>query len=63
MLDFDIILGMTLLSPYHVVLNSNAKTVTLKMPGMDKLEWEGVYKAGPVKIISLIQAKKLVGRV
>lgn len=32
MLDFDIILGMTWLSPYHVVLNYNAKTLTLEIP-------------------------------
>lgn len=29
MLDFYIILAMTLLSPYHVVLNFNVKTMTL----------------------------------
>lgn len=28
---------------------------------MDKLEQKGVYKLGPVKIISLIWVKKLVG--
>lgn len=38
MLDFDIILDMTWLSPYRVVLNYNAKTVTQEMSRMHKLE-------------------------
>lgn len=29
---------------------------------MDKLEWEGMYKPKPTKIISFIRAKKLVGK-
>lgn len=31
MLDFDVILGMIWLSSYYVVLNYNAKTVTLEI--------------------------------
>lgn len=61
MLDFDVILAMTWLSPYHVVLNSNAKTVTLSMNVMDKLGWEGVYKDKSVKIISFVCGRMLVG--
>ena len=38
MVDFDVILGMDCLSPYHVVLNCNAKTVTLAMPGVPKVQ-------------------------
>lgn len=38
-LDFVIIQAMTWLSLFHDVLNCNAKTATLKMPGIDKLEW------------------------
>ena len=38
MIDFDIILGMTWLSPYNVVLNCNTKFVTLEIPGREKLE-------------------------
>ena len=34
MVDFDVILGMDCLSPYHTVLDCNAKTVTLAMPGV-----------------------------
>ncbi|WMV58018.1 hypothetical protein MTR67_051403 [Solanum verrucosum] len=36
MIDFDIILGMTWLSPYYVVLNCNTKSVTVETPGREK---------------------------
>ncbi|WMV55117.1 hypothetical protein MTR67_048502, partial [Solanum verrucosum] len=58
MTDFDIILGITWLSPYYAVLNCNGKTVTLEI----KLEWEGVYKPKPSKVISFFRARKLVGQ-
>ena len=51
---------MTYLSPYYVALNCNTKFVTLEILGKKKLEWEGVYKATKAKIISSIQATKLV---
>ncbi|WMV49469.1 hypothetical protein MTR67_042854 [Solanum verrucosum] len=50
MIDFDIILGMTWLSPYSVVLNCNTKSVTLEIPGREKSEWKGVYKPKDVEI-------------
>ncbi|KAH0764699.1 hypothetical protein KY285_000570 [Solanum tuberosum] len=62
MTDLDIILGMTWLSPYYVVLNCNAKSVILEIPGKERLEWEGVYKPKPTKVISFVQSKKLVGQ-
>ncbi|KAH0743008.1 hypothetical protein KY290_031001 [Solanum tuberosum] len=62
MTDFDIILGMTWLSPYYAVLNCNTKSVTLEIPCRKWLEWEGVYKSKPTKIISSIRARKLVGQ-
>ncbi|WMV14768.1 hypothetical protein MTR67_008153 [Solanum verrucosum] len=62
MTDFDIILGMTWLSPYYVVLNSNTKYVTLEILGREKLEWERVYKPKQAKIMSSIWAKKLIGQ-
>ena len=40
MVDFDVILGMDWLSPYHAVLDCNAKTVTLAMPGVPRVEWK-----------------------
>ena len=43
MVDFDVILGRTWLSPNFAILDYNAKTVTLAKPGIDLLEWEGDY--------------------
>ena len=60
MTDFDIILGLTWLSPYYALHNCKTKSVTLEIPGREKLEWEGVYKPKQAKIISSIRASKLV---
>ncbi|XP_069142902.1 uncharacterized protein, partial [Solanum lycopersicum] len=38
MVDFDVILGMTWLSPQFAILDCNAKTVTLAKPGTDPLK-------------------------
>ena len=62
MVDFDVILGMDWLSPYHVVLDCNAKTVTLAMPGVPRVEWKSVSGSYPSKVISFIRAQKLVKR-
>ena len=43
MVDFDVILGMTWLSPNFAILDCNAKIVTLAKPGTDPLVWEGDY--------------------
>ena len=43
MVDFDVILGMTWLSPNYAILDCNAKTVTLAKHGRDPLVWEGDY--------------------
>lgn len=37
MIDFDVILGMNWLAPYHVVLDCYAKTVTLASSGVPKI--------------------------
>lgn len=60
--DFYIILGMTWSSPYHTILNCNAKPMTLGMLGMDRLEWEGFCKSSQGKVIYFILAKKLLGK-
>ncbi|KAH0730222.1 hypothetical protein KY289_001410 [Solanum tuberosum] len=62
MTGFDIILGMTWLSPYDVVLNCNTKSVSLEILRREKLEWEGVYKPKQAKIISSIRTRKLIGQ-
>ena len=40
MVDFDVILGMSWLSPNFAILDCNAKTVTLAKPGTVPLVWE-----------------------
>ncbi|XP_049372096.1 uncharacterized protein LOC125837004 [Solanum verrucosum] len=62
MVDFDVILGMTWLSPNFAILDCNAKTVTLAKPGIDPLVWEGDYIPAPVRIISCLHAKRLVSK-
>ncbi|WMV45573.1 hypothetical protein MTR67_038958 [Solanum verrucosum] len=57
-----VITGMTWLSSYYVLLNFNNKFVTLEIPGREKLQWEGVYKPKPAKIISSIRDRKLAGQ-
>ena len=60
--DFDVILGMTWLSPQFAILDCNAKTVTLAKPGTDPLVWEGDYTSNPVRIVSFLRAKKMVSK-
>ncbi|XP_049394681.1 uncharacterized protein LOC125858968 [Solanum stenotomum] len=40
----------------------SSDAVIIEIPGRKKLEWEGVYKSKPTKIISSIRARKLVGQ-
>lgn len=62
LLDFDIILGMTWSSPYHTIINYNAKTMTLTIPKKDKLQWARAYKAKMVRITLFFWAKNFVGK-
>ena len=62
MVDFDVILGMTWLSPNFAILDCNAKIVTLAKPGTDPLVWEGDYTYTPVRIISFLRAKRMVSK-
>ncbi|XP_070032050.1 uncharacterized protein [Nicotiana tomentosiformis] len=41
MTDFEVILGMDWLSPYHAIPYCHAKNVTLEMPKLPRLEWRG----------------------
>ena len=60
--DFDVILGMTWLSPNFPILDCNAKTMTLAKPGTDPLVWEGDYTTNPVRIVSFLHAKRMVSK-
>lgn len=42
MLDFQIILVLTWIYPYHIILNDNSKIVTLEILVMGKLVLKGV---------------------
>ncbi|WMV46550.1 hypothetical protein MTR67_039935 [Solanum verrucosum] len=60
MVDFDIILGMDWLAPYHDVLDCYSKIVTLVMSGVPRVEWTGSSNSYPCKVISFIRAHRLV---
>ncbi|WMV13423.1 hypothetical protein MTR67_006808 [Solanum verrucosum] len=50
MVDFDVILGMNWLSPYHIVLDYNAKTVAVAMHGVLTVEWRGASGSYPSNV-------------
>ena len=62
MLDFDVILGMDWLSPYHAILDCYAKTVTLAYPGLPQLVWTGSPSSCPKGVISYVHARRLMDR-
>ncbi|XP_049381184.1 uncharacterized protein LOC125845686 [Solanum stenotomum] len=62
MLDFDVILGMDWLSPYHALLDCYAKTVTLAIPGIPRVEWRGTSGSYPNRVISHIRAQRMIDR-
>ncbi|XP_015163797.1 uncharacterized protein [Solanum tuberosum] len=62
MLDFDVILGMDWLSPYHALLDCYAKTVTLAIPGIPRVEWRGTSGSYPNRVISYIRAQRMIDR-
>ena len=51
---------MDWLSHHHVVLDCYAKTVTLAMPGIPPILWQGSYSRSPTGIISFVRARRLV---
>ncbi|XP_015159005.1 uncharacterized protein [Solanum tuberosum] len=59
MVDFDVIPGMTWISPNFAITDCNAKIVTLAKPRIDSLVWEGDYIPSPTRIISFLHAKRL----
>ncbi|XP_070035030.1 uncharacterized protein [Nicotiana tomentosiformis] len=56
MIDFEIILGMDWLSPYHAILDYHAKIVTLAIPALPRLEWKGSSVNASNQIISFLKA-------
>ncbi|XP_070007790.1 uncharacterized protein [Nicotiana sylvestris] len=60
MIDFKIILGMDWLSPYYAILDCHAKTVTLAMLLLPRLEWKGSTIDTSSRVISFLKARHMV---
>nr|XP_016451462.1 PREDICTED: uncharacterized protein LOC107776136 [Nicotiana tabacum] len=63
MVDFDVILGMYWLSPYHAILDCHAKIVTLAMLGFSGLEWRWTPGYSTIRVISYVKARHMVEKV
>ncbi|XP_070039992.1 uncharacterized protein [Nicotiana tomentosiformis] len=62
MVDFDVILGMHWLSPYHAIIDCHAKTVTLVMLYLPQLEWKDTLDYIPSRVVSFLKAQRMVGK-
>ncbi|XP_070026077.1 uncharacterized protein [Nicotiana sylvestris] len=60
MTNFEFILGMDWLSPYHAILDCHAKTVTLAMLEFPRLEWKGSSVNTSSRVISFLKARHMV---
>ncbi|XP_070039562.1 uncharacterized protein [Nicotiana tomentosiformis] len=58
--DFDVILGIDWLSPYHAILDCHAKTVTLALPRLPLLERRGTPGHSTNRVISYVKARHMV---
>ncbi|XP_070020573.1 uncharacterized protein [Nicotiana sylvestris] len=62
MVDFDVILGMDWLSPYHAILDCHAKTMTLALLGLPRLEWRGTLGHSTSRVISYMKVRCIVDK-
>ncbi|XP_070035168.1 uncharacterized protein [Nicotiana tomentosiformis] len=60
MVDFDIILGMDWLSPYHAILDCHAQMMMLVMPGLPWLEWRCTLDYVTSSVVSFLKAQRMV---
>ncbi|XP_070042717.1 uncharacterized protein [Nicotiana tomentosiformis] len=60
MVDFDVILGMDWLSPCHTILDCHAKLVTLAMPDLPRVMWNGSIDYVPSRVITYLKAQRMV---
>ncbi|XP_070014681.1 uncharacterized protein [Nicotiana sylvestris] len=60
MTDFGVILGMELLSPYHLILYYHANIATLEMPESPRLEWRGSSVSASSRVVSFLKASHMV---
>ncbi|XP_070057988.1 uncharacterized protein [Nicotiana tomentosiformis] len=59
MINFEIILGMDWLSLYHAILDCHAKTITLAMSELPRLEWKGSSAGIYGRVISFMKARHI----
>ncbi|XP_070041129.1 uncharacterized protein [Nicotiana tomentosiformis] len=57
MVDFDVILDMDQLLPYHAILDCYTRTVTLAMPGFQWLELRGALDYVPNRVESFLKVQ------
>ncbi|XP_070034532.1 uncharacterized protein [Nicotiana tomentosiformis] len=62
MTDFEDILGMDWLSPYHDILDCHGKTITLATSELPRLEWKGSSVSTSSQVISFMKAQHMVRR-
>ncbi|XP_070039742.1 uncharacterized protein [Nicotiana tomentosiformis] len=60
MVDFEVILDMDWLFPYHAILDCHAKTATLAMPGLSRLEWRWILGHSSNMVVSYLKARRMV---
>ncbi|XP_070039280.1 uncharacterized protein [Nicotiana tomentosiformis] len=60
MINFEVILGMDWLSPYHDILYCHAKTITLAMQELPRLQWKGSSVSTASQVISFLKARHMV---
>ncbi|XP_070019722.1 uncharacterized protein [Nicotiana sylvestris] len=60
MVDYDVILGMDWLSPYHAILDCHTKTVTLALPSLPCLECRGTPGHSTRSVISNVKDRRMV---
>ncbi|XP_070034738.1 uncharacterized protein [Nicotiana tomentosiformis] len=60
MVDFDVILGIDWLSPYHSILDCDAKMAMLAMSGVPRLECRGALGHSTQRVISYMKSRRMV---
>ncbi|XP_070007367.1 uncharacterized protein [Nicotiana sylvestris] len=60
MVDFDDILGIDWLLPYHAILECHAKTMTLALLGFPRLEWRRTPGHFTSRVISYMNVRRMV---
>ncbi|XP_070051260.1 uncharacterized protein [Nicotiana tomentosiformis] len=56
MIDSKVILDMDWLSPHHAIIDCHAKTITLAILELPRLEWKGSSVSTAIRVISFLKA-------